>query len=197
MHKSKILSLSKLRLFSILTFIKACRKSGVSPQDFLSLNYDYLSLDKGHYSKHKINKQIPQKYRLETKLVKTSKDCFSYPYILKPDWGESSFGVCKITSEKDASNMIRGATRKDVSYIAQQYCNFKYEYDILYIRLESGEIKILDVTQITLPSITGDGKSTLKQLIQSQFKHNAALLRINKDNFDFLTEYPFLLTLIH
>lgn len=100
---------------------------------------------------------------------------FSYPFILKPDVGERGFLVTKVTDEK-VLNQYLAANKVD--FIVQEYVHFPVEAGVLYYRYpneERGQITSLVLKEFL--SVTGDGVSTLQELIG---KNPRAILQWNK-----------------
>lgn len=87
---------------------------------------------------------------------------FSYPVVLKPDAGERGRGVVIARSDEDVRVYLAA---HDVAILVQEYAPGK-EFGIFYYRMpdeESG--KIFAITDKEIPAVTGDGKSTLEELI--------------------------------
>ncbi len=129
----------------------------------------------GTESKYETLMLLPEKYRPFSIYVPagTSPDLLldqirenniAYPFILKPDVGFRGYMVKKIDSEK-----ILRACLKHFKHpmILQEFIDYPNEMGIFYHRLphlEKG--KITSVTIKKYPSLTGDGQSTLKHLIE-------------------------------
>jgi len=86
-----------------------------------------------------------------------------FPLIAKPDFGCVGYGVRKIFSYEELGEILQ---HSPVPYQVQQYCDYPEEYSIYFLRLP-GEEKgtITGVTQKIIPTVTGDGHSTLRELI--------------------------------
>jgi len=186
-----------LRIYTIFTYLSLSLKNKISPLRFLSINKEHISFEKGNYSKHKINKSIPAKFLLKSILISLDQTLdvnvtdlekkFAYPFIIKPDWGESSLGVWKINNTKELKKRLFQILKRKIQYMAQEYCKYEKEYDILYIASNKNpqKKKILDITRIDPPIVKGDGKSNIRQLILQQFKeYQEYLFHINKDRLD-------------
>lgn len=86
----------------------------------------------------------------------------SYPVVLKPDVGERGRGVRIARSPKSVQQFFAEAQGAS---IVQQYVQGE-EFGVFYYRdPDSGAGSILSVTDKRFPSVTGDGKRTLHELI--------------------------------
>ncbi len=86
----------------------------------------------------------------------------SFPVVLKPDVGERGSGVAVIRSQGELEAYLKAA-RLDT--IIQEYVP-GLEFGIFYVRYP-GEPhgRIFSITEKRFPHVTGDGESTLEQLI--------------------------------
>lgn len=88
---------------------------------------------------------------------------FSYPFILKPDVGQRGAGFQII---KDEARAQRYVSTFPAPLVIQEYLPGPHEAGIFYHRHpEENEGHILAITWKEFPSVTGDGRSTLTQLI--------------------------------
>ncbi len=86
----------------------------------------------------------------------------SLPVVLKPDVGQRGTGVAIVRAQKDLEEYLRHA---EGGVIVQEYVA-GYEFGVFYYRYpnrEKGEIYA--ITDKRFPTVTGDGKSTLEELI--------------------------------
>ena len=86
----------------------------------------------------------------------------SYPVVIKPDVGQRGEGVAIVHSEEALQRIL---TEREEDLIVQEYVA-GVEYGVFYYRFpdeDSG--RILSITAKRLPQLTGDGKSTLEELI--------------------------------
>lgn len=128
----------------------------------------------GTESKYKTTMLIPEKFRPKSILVtpettfnsvisSIEKQQITYPLIAKPDIGFRGLLVKKINSENELKKYLN---KYQINIIIQEFIDYENECGIFYYRKpldKSGHI-----TSITLKkflSVTGDGKSTLKELI--------------------------------
>lgn len=88
-----------------------------------------------------------------------------YPVVLKPNLGQRGAGFKLVSSRSEAGEYL---TRVKADVIVQRYVPHEKEIGIFYYRIpgqQRGEI--FAVTEKIFPAITGDGASTLEQLIMS------------------------------
>jgi hypothetical protein len=125
-------------------------------------------------SKHDILTTIPASFIPKTRLIKlpVSKEQmistleaegFCLPVIFKPDIGERGFMVKRICNEKDIESYL-AAIRID--FLVQDLVDMPLEFGIFYRRFPSkpsGEVTSVVIKEML--SVTGDGKSTLQDLI--------------------------------
>jgi len=88
---------------------------------------------------------------------------WSYPLILKPDFGERGAGVRMAHSGDEAREYLE---RNSGRVCAQVYHPGPFEAGIFYYRLP-GEARgsVFSITDKHFPAVTGDGQSTVKELI--------------------------------
>ena len=85
------------------------------------------------------------------------------PFILKPDVGQRGVGIKLIRDEEQAASYFQ---QTDAPLIAQRYVEGPHEIGIFYYRLPDSERgSIFAITEKVFPVITGDGRSTLSELI--------------------------------
>ncbi len=86
-----------------------------------------------------------------------------FPIIAKPDRGERGWKVKKINSLQDLISYVETAPD---TYLIQRYVDYPIELSVFYVRHPSEHCgKITSVTYKKLLSVTGDGRSTLQELI--------------------------------
>jgi hypothetical protein len=137
-------------------------------------------------SKWSIFKLMPKKFYPATILIdsddsiddimnKLQAAAITFPLIAKPDRGERGWCVKKINSPEDLK-IYR--THVCIPFLLQAYIDLPLELSIFYFR-KPGDEKgtITSVTLKKLLSISGDGHSTLQQLIE---KNDRAFLQIEK-----------------
>jgi hypothetical protein len=125
-------------------------------------------------SKHEVLKLIPDQYKPKTILARASitkeevmtlmaDQGFTLPVIFKPDLGERGFMVRKISSENQAG-LYLNSYNKD--FLIQEFLDLPVELGVFYTRMpDEPEGYVTSVVIKDMLSVTGDGKSTLKNLI--------------------------------
>ena len=89
---------------------------------------------------------------------------FTYPLVLKPDLGERGEGVAIIHTPEQAEAYL-ASTPPSHTTIAQEFIS-GLEFGVFYIRHpDAREGHIFSITEKHLTSVTGDGTSTLEELI--------------------------------
>ena len=128
-------------------------------------------------SKCKIFQLIPQKYLPKTVLISENdgeqqldvllqENRFQFPLIAKPDLGARGWNVERLHTRED---LLAYRKRMPVDFILQDFVDYPVELSVFYFR-EPGEAKgkISSVTMKELLSVTGDGTSTLQQLVEQK-----------------------------
>lgn len=91
-------------------------------------------------------------------------ESFGYPVILKPDVGQRGYGVRRIQNRQQAEDYLKHS--QDDGLVLQKLSVLQKEAGLFYVRRPSQEHgQIFSVTLKILPSVTGDGKSKLGDLI--------------------------------
>lgn len=105
---------------------------------------------------------IPMGTSIKT-LFSTLQDEFEFPVVVKPNQGEQ--GKC-VQIIKSSSELEKYHEVANFDYLLQEYIPFPKEYNVmLYINPVTKELQIGGVTIKEYLSITGDGESTLNELI--------------------------------
>jgi len=111
-----------------------------------------------------------------------------FPLIAKPDIGERGFLVEKMD---DASSLERYLSRFSIAFLLQEYIDYDYEYNILYYRMPGeSKGKITSVTIKQYMSVTGDGKSTVGELMLRDFHSLLQLERFQREKEQLLKVVP-------
>ncbi|MDL5045853.1 hypothetical protein QQ054_07370 [Oscillatoria amoena NRMC-F 0135] len=125
-------------------------------------------------SKYDILMRLPPHVLPKTRLVKPSATAeqllallktegFSFPMIFKPDIGERGYRVKRIFTTDDARNYLDTAPG---DFIVQELLELPVECGVFYTRFpdeEKGVVTSLVIKEML--SVTGDGQSSLQQLI--------------------------------
>jgi len=89
----------------------------------------------------------------------------SYPVVLKPDAGERGSGVAVIRSREQAREYLQQFAQRDV--IVQQHVP-GLEFGVFYYRFPNQQTgRIFSITRKLFPTVIGDGRTTLENLILS------------------------------
>ena len=101
---------------------------------------------------------------------------FSYPFIAKPDFGLRGLAVQKLENEEDLVNYME---KIKVDYLLQDFINYPNEMGIFYVRMpgeNSG--KITGIVSKEFMCITGDGISTIEQLLMKTPRYHLQLAKL-------------------
>lgn len=118
------------------------------------------------YSKYQLVEKIPEAYKPKTYCIaeKSSKILIDFPFIAKPDVGERGIGVEKIINENEWKKYQEKHQSERI--IVQELIDFPCEFGVFYAKIPSEKKgKILSITGKEFLSVTGNGKSNLKDLI--------------------------------
>ncbi len=89
----------------------------------------------------------------------------SFPLVAKPDIGRNGRGVKVVDSEETLLRHL-AAFPKEARIVLQTYIPAEHEAGVFYVRLPSHEYgRITSLTLKSFPSVQGDGRSTLRELI--------------------------------
>ena len=100
--------------------------------------------------------------RMEQALAFMARKQLDFPVILKPDYGQRGIGV-QVIRDQDA--MRAYLQQADFDTIIQTHVGGE-EFGVFYVRLPQSEQGfIFSITHKCFPTLTGDGHSTLEQLI--------------------------------
>jgi membrane protein DedA with SNARE-associated domain len=103
----------------------------------------------------------------EARLISLREICarrsISYPFILKPDLGQRGAGIKLIRNEAQAEDYLKETS---APLLVQRFAAGPHEVGIFYYRFPSeSRGHIFAITEKIFPLLTGDGKSTLAELI--------------------------------
>jgi hypothetical protein len=128
-------------------------------------------------SKYDVIRKIPEQYIPKTILIKQPTDTAStlaqikasglqFPLIFKPDIGERGFMVKRVNDEQDVDKYI-ATIRYD--FLVQELVDLPLEFGVFYVRFPNETRgNVTSVVMKEMLSVTGDGKSTLQELILSK-----------------------------
>lgn len=123
-----------------------------------------------HYSKFKLQKQIPEKNRPEHQFVaKSDKENlvpkFAFPFVAKPNFGQRGKMVDIIENQYQLDCYLK---YYDKDILLQEYINLPIELGIFYAKNPSeSEGKIISITAKKFLYFEGDGKTSLREFIES------------------------------
>ncbi len=122
----------------------------------------------------------------EAVIALIKKEELNYPIIIKPDVGERGLLVQKITEERE---LVTALKENQIDFIIQPFITLKEELAVMYYRYPNEERgKVISVTLKKFLSVTGDGVSTMKELI---WQNSRAILQwkpLQKKYGDRMTE---------
>jgi len=134
-------------------------------------------------SKFEVLELIPKELKPKTILIKLhatletitramAESGISYPAIFKPDLGERGWMVRKIHDDSEALEYLREIK---IEFLVQEFVGLPLEFGVFYIRYPSeSQGKVTSIVEKEMLSITGDGVTTIQDLIQ---RHDRALLQ--------------------
>lgn len=86
----------------------------------------------------------------------------SFPLVLKPNVGERGLGVAILRSQREVDAYLKAAEGETIVQTYVPGC----EFGVYYVRYpDEPQGKVLYITEKRFPSVTGDGRKTLKRLI--------------------------------
>jgi hypothetical protein len=141
-------------------------------------------------SKKEIYDLIPQQYYPKTELVlegtpvenviKTVEGAaIKYPFIAKPDVGLRGSGVKKINTVQDLKEY---AEKANFNYLVQDLIPFSNEVGIFYVRYPNEKLgRITGIVSKEFLIITGDGFSTVQELIKQNPRYELQLNSLKKE----------------
>ncbi|MFS4456312.1 D-alanine--D-alanine ligase [Maribacter sp. 2304DJ31-5] len=99
-----------------------------------------------------------------------------FPCIAKPDVGMKSFGVEKIYSENQLKNYLN---KNPFDFLIQELIPYTNEVGVFYIRMPNDKKgKISGIVHKDFLAVTGDGTSTLTQLIKKDPRSHMQLKKL-------------------
>ena len=104
--------------------------------------------------------------QLKRSVAMMEKSSLNFPIVAKPDIGWNGYGVQLVEDDRQLARYIESFPEGE-SYILQRPVLYDGEAGIFYVRIPGEEKgKIYSITLRYFPYVVGDGKSTLRQLIQ-------------------------------
>jgi len=108
-------------------------------------------------------------------LAQTALKKFDLPFVIKPDIGCRGAGVKRVKTAAELAEVIDYYPENSV-FIVQQLAQFKHEAGIFYVR-DPGEAQgsLVSMAFKHLPSVTGDGRHSLAELIEKDPRAGALM----------------------
>jgi len=125
-------------------------------------------------SKYDVLKKVPQQYTAATVLIQVpypksgilkimDEHNFKLPVIFKPDIGERGFMVKRIADEQDIDQYL---LKMKYDFLVQELIELPLEFGVFYLRFpHQAKGKVTSIVMKEMLSVTGDGRSTLRELI--------------------------------
>lgn len=104
----------------------------------------------------------------------------SFPLIVKPNSLSQGNLVCKVHNRKEFFRAVAAISRKDRVFLVQRFAHGR-DYRIVIL-----DGKVISAYERLALSVTGDGRSTIKELLrkkQRQFRHMGRDTVIKQDDF--------------
>ena len=150
-----------------------------NPLYFLVTNPSILYSGIGSESKYKTLALVPEKHQPESILAEENINFndlldrlkntnITYPLIVKPDIGFRGYLVKKITNKQELKTYF---SKINIPIIIQEFVNYKNEIGVFYHRIPGDKKgRITSITIKKYPTIKGNGKNTLSELILADDK---------------------------
>jgi hypothetical protein len=150
----------RFRSFTFFKDVNPTIKNGGLFGDSKKKIYDLLPAD--FYPKTILINRDKQ-YDFEQILIENN---LSFPVISKPDVGYRGIMVEKINSIEELGNYAKTV---DQDFLIQEICKYPNEIGLFYYRLpHSNKGKVSGITVKDFLTVIGNGKSTLRQLLQEK-----------------------------
>ena len=118
------------------------------------------------YSKFEVLNQLPAEVIPKTYFLKhknEGENLLSFPFIVKPDFGERGVNVKLIRTEKEWKNYPLNE-----NLIIQEYIDLPLEFGIFYVRHPHSKVgEILSITGKEFLEFHTDGKTKLKEFVEN------------------------------
>ncbi len=98
----------------------------------------------------------------------------TYPLIAKPDFGERGRDVAKIASPEAMSRYL---ARAKAPVLVQEFVDLPLEFGVFWVKTDSGS-RVISITSKRFLSVTGDGRSTIGQLIAKEIRAQGKSLEV-------------------
>jgi len=116
-------------------------------------------------------------YSTEADVIRTHRASgISFPLIVKPDVGERGQGVVRVTDE---SELVRALAGKPNTFLLQAMAPGDLEFGLMFARdPATGNTTLLSVAGKEFLSVTGDGRSTVLELLSKQWRGRKQIERL-------------------
>jgi len=159
-----------------MLLIFKCIIKGLKPIKLLKADYGLKNGGIGEVSKHFDYQQFNKNYFLKhiflernistNEKIKKIESFTKYPLVVKPDNGRTGKGVLIAKNRKELKYYLQ---KSELDIIAQVYSS-KKEYGVFYYKLNN-KGAIYSINSKELPYVIGDGKSSVRQLIEKEHNH--------------------------
>lgn len=147
-----------------MTFFSASNPGILMGGMFGESKYDVLCMVPDEVKPKTI--RIPYPSSREEVLTALAKNELHFPLIFKPDLGERGWRVEKIQSEIDIDRYLETIR---LPFLAQAFVDLPLEFGVLYKRYPDEPTgQVVSIAGKEMLSVTGDGRSTLRELILSK-----------------------------
>ena len=131
---------------------------------------------------------IPQKSRLNIILETLSDEYIAFPCIAKPDKAERGIGVALLKNEADLTKYLQ---QNKTDFVVQTYIDYPFEAGVFVYKMpKSTHFTISSIVLKEFLSVTGDGRTDLKQLILQNFRAKLVWERLAQTWHDRLQDVP-------
>ena len=114
-------------------------------------------------------------HTLRTALLLAKKSQIGFPLVAKPDKGCRGAGVRRVRNENELAVYIATFPTAE-RVVLQELVDFEAEAGVFYVREpDSARGKIISLTLKYFPYVFGDGRSTLRELIERDSRANALM----------------------
>lgn len=112
----------------------------------------------------------------------------TYPLIIKPDVGERGHGVVLAHDTQELCAAVNDAVG---TFLVQEYINWSSEFGVLIAKHpQTGKVTITSITGKAFLSVTGNGTSTVAQLLAQFYRGQKQLPRLSAVQPDLLQLVP-------
>jgi hypothetical protein len=154
----------KARSITYFTTVNPCMKYSGSLENSKSDYLKYLP-ESILPNTDKINKNISEEEL--RKIIKKKK--FTFPILIKPDSGQRGVEIEKIKNFDVLLQFLKNAYRS--YFLIQEFIDYPIELGILIAKSPNGvDRKITSITLKKFLSVKGNGKSTLKELVNNNLR---------------------------